>query len=370
MGGTVTVDVERLDDLPGSGRDARPTLADVKVGDHVAVVGTDASGTVSASKVAIGPPGGPGGPPGGKGPDCQVAHRRWPLRHRRLGRHQHFTLTIDGWRRGDRRRQLIDHVLEFGKTVCVHRRRGGRHPRGRVRHGYRDTVTATKVGIGPTELRWPGGSGRGDPLHRPASSGRPPRATRPRPASRRPCPLTEVPARLSSPEETQSASLHRFPGQTAPVRSPPPARPTCRPGPDGTRHALPRPRAGSVALAVRESTGPAPGSTSARRWGSVVGMLHACTLTVDLRIPPVTRSRRSGPSCGTSSRRPCPIRGGCRRGRSPGPVATDRARLRRRVGDARVRSTPISTRWSGSSGPTPELEVVLMERSWLETTAE
>jgi hypothetical protein len=46
-----------------------PTLADVTVGDHVAVFGTESSDTVSAISVAIGnpPAGGKGGPPGGPG---------------------------------------------------------------------------------------------------------------------------------------------------------------------------------------------------------------------------------------------------------------------------------------------------------------
>ena len=43
------------------------SFADVKVGDHVAVFGTDTSNTVAATKVAIGGPGGPGGPGGGRG---------------------------------------------------------------------------------------------------------------------------------------------------------------------------------------------------------------------------------------------------------------------------------------------------------------
>ena len=44
------------------------TIADVKVGDHVAVFGTDTSNTVAATKVAIGGTGGPGGPGGMAGP--------------------------------------------------------------------------------------------------------------------------------------------------------------------------------------------------------------------------------------------------------------------------------------------------------------
>jgi hypothetical protein len=42
-----------------------PTIADVKVGEHVAVFGTESSGTVTATQVAVGnPPAGQGGPGG------------------------------------------------------------------------------------------------------------------------------------------------------------------------------------------------------------------------------------------------------------------------------------------------------------------
>jgi preprotein translocase subunit YajC len=45
-----------------------PTLANLTVGEHVAVFGTDASNVVTATSVAIGdPPGGGGGGPGGPG---------------------------------------------------------------------------------------------------------------------------------------------------------------------------------------------------------------------------------------------------------------------------------------------------------------
>ena len=45
-----------------------PTLADVKVGEHVAVFGTKTSSTVIATQVAIGsPPSGSKGGPGGNG---------------------------------------------------------------------------------------------------------------------------------------------------------------------------------------------------------------------------------------------------------------------------------------------------------------
>ncbi len=47
-----------------------PTIADVKVGEHVAVFGTDTSNTVTATQVAIGTPpkGGMTGPGGDGGP--------------------------------------------------------------------------------------------------------------------------------------------------------------------------------------------------------------------------------------------------------------------------------------------------------------
>ena len=65
-GTTVTVDVSSsttyLDPSVSS-----PTFSTVKVGDHVAVFGTDTSNTVTATKVAIGGPDGHGGPGGHDG---------------------------------------------------------------------------------------------------------------------------------------------------------------------------------------------------------------------------------------------------------------------------------------------------------------
>ncbi len=48
-----------------------PTLANVTVGEHVAVFGTDTSNVVTATSVAIGDP--PSGGPGGR-----AAPGRWP----------------------------------------------------------------------------------------------------------------------------------------------------------------------------------------------------------------------------------------------------------------------------------------------------
>ncbi len=65
-GSTVTVDVGSRTAYFDPGVSS-PTLADVKVGEHVAVFGTKTSSTVTATQVAIGSPpaGGKGGPGGG-----------------------------------------------------------------------------------------------------------------------------------------------------------------------------------------------------------------------------------------------------------------------------------------------------------------
>ena len=67
-GATVTVDVGTTTSYFDPGVSS-PTIANVKAGEHVAVFGTDSSGTVTATRVAIGTPpaGGKGGPPGGPG---------------------------------------------------------------------------------------------------------------------------------------------------------------------------------------------------------------------------------------------------------------------------------------------------------------
>ncbi len=65
-GSTVTVAVGSTTSYFDPGVSS-PTLADVKVGAHVAVFGTEMSGTVTATQIAIGSPpnGGKGGPGGG-----------------------------------------------------------------------------------------------------------------------------------------------------------------------------------------------------------------------------------------------------------------------------------------------------------------
>jgi hypothetical protein len=68
---TVTVKVSTATTYVDQGVTS-PTIANVTVGERVAVFGPDTSGTVAANKVAIGVPSGPGGPggpgrPGGPG---------------------------------------------------------------------------------------------------------------------------------------------------------------------------------------------------------------------------------------------------------------------------------------------------------------
>jgi hypothetical protein len=66
-GTKVTVDVTSSTTYVDPGVTS-PMVAAVKVGEHVAVFGTDRSDTVAATRVAIGlPPGGGGKPPGGRG---------------------------------------------------------------------------------------------------------------------------------------------------------------------------------------------------------------------------------------------------------------------------------------------------------------
>src|SRR6202521_123021 len=62
---TVTVNVGTTTTYRDSGV-TTPTIANVTVGEHVAVFGTDTSNVVTATSVAIGDP--PGGGPGGHGP--------------------------------------------------------------------------------------------------------------------------------------------------------------------------------------------------------------------------------------------------------------------------------------------------------------
>jgi hypothetical protein len=60
--GTVTVDVGSTTSYLDRGVSS-PSFADVVVGAHVAVFGTESSDTVTAAKVAVGGPNGPGGTP-------------------------------------------------------------------------------------------------------------------------------------------------------------------------------------------------------------------------------------------------------------------------------------------------------------------
>jgi hypothetical protein len=67
-GTKVTVDVGSSTSFMEFGKTSA-SIADVTVGAHVAVFGTDTNNTVTATKVGIGGPGGSGGPGGTRGPD-------------------------------------------------------------------------------------------------------------------------------------------------------------------------------------------------------------------------------------------------------------------------------------------------------------
>ncbi len=133
-----------------------PSLADVKVGDHVAVFGTDSAGTVTATKVAIGGPGGMGGhdghdgrggpsgpggmggtPPAAMGTVASVGSDSFTLTTR-----DGTTVTVDV--------SSSTSYLKFGSTSAA---------LGDVTVGAHvavfgtdtaNTVTATKVGIAPS----------------------------------------------------------------------------------------------------------------------------------------------------------------------------------------------------------------------------
>ena len=133
-----------------------PSIADVKVGDHVAVFGTSNAGTVTATKVAIGGPGGPGGhgghdgkggpggpggmggpPPAAMGTVASVGTNSFTLTTR-----DGTTVTVDV--------SSSTSYLKFGSTSAA---------LGDVTVGAHvavfgtdtaNTVTATKVGIAPS----------------------------------------------------------------------------------------------------------------------------------------------------------------------------------------------------------------------------
>jgi len=159
-GTTVTVDVSSTTTYVDPAV-TTPTLADVKVGSHVAVFGTDASNTVTATKVAIGAPDGTGGPDGKGGPGgfdgtppaafgtvASVGTNTFTLTTR-----DNTTVTVDVspsttyMERGVTTASIANvtvgtRVVVFGTDTS-------------------NTVTATKVGIGGPS-GGPGGPGDGD----------------------------------------------------------------------------------------------------------------------------------------------------------------------------------------------------------------
>jgi len=155
-GTTVTVDVGSTTTYVDPAVTS-PSLADVKVGAHVAVFGTDSSNTVTATKVAIGGPGGPGGrpgfggtPPAAVGTVASVGTNTFTLTGR-----DGTTVTVDVGSTTTYREVGVTSAtiadVKVGSHVAVFGTESG------------STVTATSVGIGmPGGPGGPGGPGDGD----------------------------------------------------------------------------------------------------------------------------------------------------------------------------------------------------------------
>ena len=146
-GTTVTVDVSSSTTYVDPA--VTSLVLDVKVGDHVAVFGTDTSDTVTATKVAIGGPDGHGGPRpgghdgfGGTPPAAFGTVKSVGSNTFTLTTHDGTTVTVDvsssttyvesGARHRSPTVKVGDHVAVFGTDTS-------------------DTVTATKVAIGGPE---------------------------------------------------------------------------------------------------------------------------------------------------------------------------------------------------------------------------
>ncbi len=167
-GTTVTVDVSSTTTYVDPAVTS-PSLADVKVGAHVAVFGTDSSNTVTATKVAIGGPDGPGGrhgmggtPPAAVGTVASVGTNTFTLTGR-----DGTTVTVDVSSTTTYREVGVTSAtiadVKVGSHVAVFGTESG------------STVTATSVGIGmPGGPGGPGGPGDGDgdgPMGRAPSTG-------------------------------------------------------------------------------------------------------------------------------------------------------------------------------------------------------
>jgi len=155
---TVTVDVTSTTGYLDPGVSSA-SLASIKVGDHVAVFGTETSDTVAATKVAIGggPGGGPGGGHGGPGnmggtpPVAMGTVASVGANSFTVTTENKTTVTVDVTSSttfmefGSGTPSLADvkvgsHVVVFGTDAA-------------------NTVTATKVGIGGPSSGGPGGPG-------------------------------------------------------------------------------------------------------------------------------------------------------------------------------------------------------------------
>ena len=158
-GTKVTVDVSGTTTYVDPGV-TTPSFTDVKVGDHVAVFGTDSSNTVTATKVAIGGPDGDG--PGGFG-----GHRAFggtpPAAVGTVASVGTNTFVVTS---PDGTKVTVDvgsstSYMEFGKTsASIADVTVGAHV-AVFGTNANNTVTATKVGIGNPTARpgGPGGSG-------------------------------------------------------------------------------------------------------------------------------------------------------------------------------------------------------------------
>ena len=169
-GTTVTVDVSTTTTTYVDPAVTSPSLADVKVGAHVAVFGTDSANTVTATKVAIGGPGGMGGPgghdgfggtpPAAVGTVASVGTNSFTLTTR-----SGTTVTVDVSSTTTYRDVGVTSAsiadVKVGNKVAVFGTESG------------STVTATSVGIG-TLPGGPGGAGDADgdgPMGQAPSSG-------------------------------------------------------------------------------------------------------------------------------------------------------------------------------------------------------
>ncbi len=176
-GTTVTVNVGTTTTYRDPGVTS-PTLANVTVGEHVAVFGTDASNTVTATSVAIGDPsgsgrgpggwGGPGGPGGGSPPAAMGTVKSVGTDTFTLTDRDGTTVTVNVGATTTYRDPGVTSPTLANVTVGEHVAVFGTDTS--------NTVTATSVGIGSPPAGGSGrpggwGTGKGAPTGPPPTSG-------------------------------------------------------------------------------------------------------------------------------------------------------------------------------------------------------